>query len=189
MEAISALQHRFESRLPEIQRLVASRFPGLDAEARQEAVQNTVVLCWRYFLRLAEQGKHEREDVLRSMIWWAARHTRQGRQGGGRGKAKPKCALDYGRRRHGGVTVQDGLDFNHYVGSQAAVPEVVAFRLDTSAFLATLSERNRGIAVDLAWGMTTTEAAKTWGVTPGAISQFRERFRRWYDAFHAGTAN
>jgi hypothetical protein len=47
-----------------------------------------------------------------------------------------------------------------------------------------LSERNRRLALDLATGMSTKEAAERHGVTPGAISQFRVRFRRWYEEYH-----
>src|SRR5438105_13931643 len=109
MPTITDLQTRFESRLPEIESLAASRFASLKPEAKQEAVQNTVALCWRYYVNLASKGKHEREDVFKGMIWWACKLTRIGRQGGGRGKAKPKCVMDYGRRSYGGVRVQDGV--------------------------------------------------------------------------------
>ena len=60
--------------------------------------------------------------------------------------------------------------------------------LDTPAFLNSLSERDRGIANDLAAGMGTTEVARKWGVTPGAISQFRTRFRKWWTEFHGEAA-
>ena len=153
----------------------------LDPEARQEAIQNTTALAWRYFLNAARQGKHEREDVFQSLIWWACQHTKQGRQGGGASNAK--CVLDFARRRKRNVVVQGGVDLNFLVGPTASVPDVVAFRLDVPAFLATLSERDRGISLDLAQGLGTTEVAKKWGVTPGAISQFRTRFKKKYDEF------
>ena len=93
--------------------------------------------------------------------------------------------LDYARRRKNDVAVHDGFDLNSYVGRQATIPDTVAFRLDVSAFLGTLPERDRGIARDLAAGMGTTETAREFGVSPGAISQFRTRFRKKYDEFHA----
>jgi hypothetical protein len=43
-----------------------------------------------------------------------------------------------------------------------------------------------GIAVDLAGGMATAEAAEKYGVTAGAISQFRRRFKQLFDRFFAG---
>ena len=55
--------------------------------------------------------------------------------------------MDYGRRRYAGVTLMDGFDLDSYVGRQATIPDTVAFRLDVSAFLGTLPERDRGIAL------------------------------------------
>ena len=179
------LQNRFETHLPEINRLAGFHFRHLDPDAREEAVQNATVLAWRYYLNAAKQGKHDREDVVKTIAWWAIQHSRQGRQGGGTGKAKAKCVMDYARRRKGNVVIQGDVNLNNFIGPSATIPDRVAFRLDTAAFLATLSDRNRGIAVDLATGIGTTDAAKKWGVSPGAISQFRTRFKSWHDAFHA----
>ena len=72
----------FESRLPEINRLIAIHFRHLDPDAREEGIQNSVVLAYRYWLNAVQQGKL-REDVFKSILWWAAKHTRQGRKGGG----------------------------------------------------------------------------------------------------------
>jgi hypothetical protein len=174
----------FETHLPEIERLAGSHFRHLDPDAKEEAVQNAVVLAYRYWLRLAERGKTG-EDCFKSAVWWAAKHTKQGRKGGGGGKAKAKCVLDYARRGKGHVVVQGGVDVNYLIGRSASVPDAVAFRMDVPAFLGTLTERDRGIALSLASGRGTTETAGAFGVTPGAISQFRTRFRKKYDEFHA----
>ena len=74
----------------------------------------------------------------------------------------------------------DGL-----VGKKTSVLDQMVFRLDVPAFLATLTPRQRLLALDLAGSMTTSEAAEKHGVTPGAISQFRSRFKKWYDEFFA----
>lgn len=176
----------FEARLPEINRLAGFHFRHLDPDAREEAIQNTTVLAWRYFLDAARQGKHGREDVFKGLIWWACKHTRQGRRGGGQGRVKPKCVLEYARRRKGNVVVQGGVDLNHFIGPSASIPDAVAFRVDVPAFLGTLPARDRQIAMSLAHGAGTTETARAFGVTPGAISQFRTRFRKKYDEFLGG---
>ena len=172
----------FETRLAEIECLAGSHFRHLDPDAREEAVQNAVVLAYRYWTRLVERGKTG-EDCFKSAVWWAAKHTRQGRQGGGSGRAK--CVLDYARRRKNDVAIHGGFDLDSYVGPTATVPDAVASRLDVSAFLATLPERDREIALSLAHGKGTTETARKFGVSPGAISQFRTRFRKTYDEYHA----
>jgi hypothetical protein len=174
----------FESRLPEIECLAGSHFRHLDPDAREEAVQNSVVLAYRYWLRLAEVGKTG-EDCFKSAVWWAAIHTKQGRKGGGSGRVKPKCVLDYARRHKRGVAIQVGVDLNYFVQSTASTPDAVSFRLDVPAFLGTLPERDREIAMTLAEGQGTTETARKFGVSPGAISQFRTRFRKKYDEFLA----
>jgi hypothetical protein len=176
---------QFVSRLPELEDLAAGHFHYLDPDAREEAVQNSVVLAYRCWRRLVERGR-DADGLLKSVLWWACKHTRQGRQAGGRARAKPRCVLDYARRRKRGVVIQRGIDLNYFIGQSASVPEIVAFRLDTPSFLGTLSERDQQIARDLATGTGTKEVAEKYGVTPAAISQFRTRFRRKYDAFHGG---
>jgi hypothetical protein len=64
----------FEDRLPEINRLAGFQFKYLDPDAREEAVQNAVVLAYRYWTRLVERGKTE-ESVFRGAICWACTHT------------------------------------------------------------------------------------------------------------------
>ena len=174
----------FEVRLPEIERLAGFQFRHLHPEARQEAIQNSVVLAYRYWGRLAGRGKVD-EGCFRNAIWWACLHTRMGRRGAGPGGKKAKCVLDYARRRRDKVAVEGGVDLDGLVGRSTSVPDAVAFRLDTPAFLASLPERDRGIALALAAGKGTAEVARERGVTPGAISQARTRLRKRYDEFHA----
>jgi hypothetical protein len=173
----------FASRLPEIECLAGSHFRHLDPDAREEAVQNSVVLAYRYWLRLVEVGKTS-ENCFKAAVWWATKHTRQGRKGGGCGRGKAKCVLDYARRRKNNVAIQDGIGVDFLIGATASIPDAVAFRLDVPAFLGTLPERDREIAMTLAV-RGTTETSRAFGVTPGAISQFRTRFKKKYDAFHA----
>ncbi len=174
----------FENRLHEIECLAGSHFRHLDPDAREEAVQNATVLAYRYWLRLAERGKTG-DDCFSSAVWWAAVHAKHGRKGGGSGKGKAKCVLDQARHHKNNVVVQGGIDLNYFVGRASTLPDAVAFRLDTAAFLATLNERDREIARDLAAGMGTGKVAYKRGVTPAAISQARTRLRKRYDEFHA----
>ncbi len=174
----------FENRLHEIECLAGSHFRHLDPDAREEAIQNATVLAYRYWLRLVEVGKTS-ENCFKSAVWRAAKHTKQGRKGGGCGKVKAKCLLDQGRHHKNNVVIQGGVNLNHFIGRTASIPDAVAFRVDTAAFLGTLNERDRGIARDLAAGMGTGEVADKRGVTPAAISQARTRLRKRYDEFHA----
>jgi hypothetical protein len=187
MLSLRNLQSQFEAKLDDIRGIAAYQFRGLPPEAKDEAVANTLGLCWKYFLRLVEQGKHEDDAVINSMVYFATRQTRMGRMPQGCGGAKSKDVLDYASRGLRGVSIEP-VNLNFFIGPSAPVPDAAAFRIDTPAFLATLDDRNRGIANDLAAGMTTTEVARKWGVTPGAISQFRTRFRKWWSEFHGEAA-
>jgi hypothetical protein len=56
---------------------------------------------------------------------------------------------------------------------RASVPDQVAAKMDVGAWFATLSRRMKQIARDLAFGFSTSEVAKKYGVTAGRISQMR----------------
>ena len=82
----------------------------------------------------------------------------------------------------------DVVGLEGLVGRTTPILDQVAFRIDMPQFFDTLTERQRRLACDLAWGMTTKEAADKYGVTPGAISQFRVRFKFLFDSFFATAA-
>lgn len=178
---IETLHETFTRLLPELEAMALAHFRGLGPEARQEAIQNTTCLAWKYWLHLAEKGQAEDEGLLRNVWWYAVKQTR----------SKRDITRGDGKRGKGRQDVYDlagaavgHIDFSLYVGQMTPVPDQVAFRLDLPAFLATLNERQRAMASDLASGMTTTEVAKRHGVTPGAVSQFRVRFKVLLERFH-----
>ena len=174
-----ALQCCFTARLPSMRRIAFRRFRHLDPEKRDEAVQNTLALCWKFFHRLFQQGRANR-GILKSVLWYAIRQTKSKRTV--QGKAKSKDALDY---RDRGRTTFESYDLNGLIGRDTPVPDQVSFRVDVPAFFSTLKPRQRALAYDLATGMSTSEVAERHGFTPGAISQFRARFKRWFDEFFA----
>jgi hypothetical protein len=56
------------------------------------------------------------------------------------------------------------------------VPEQVQFRIDFPAWLGTLRERKRRIALDMALGHKTRDLADLHGLTQGRISQLRREY-------------
>jgi hypothetical protein len=84
-----------------------------------------------------------------------------------------------------GPTRLDDFDPEQFVGRSTPIPEQVSFRQDVPAFMGTLNDRQRRMAVDLAGGMTTTEAAAKYDLSPGRISQFRREFKDLFDVFFA----
>ena len=66
---------------------------------------------------------------------------------------------------------------------RAAVADQVAAKMDFGAWFATLPQRMKEIAKDLAFGCSTSEVAKKYGVTPGRISQLRRMLEESWLAF------
>lgn len=86
--SVLALQARFLSILPRIELHARVYFRGLRCPDHQaEAVQETLALCWKYFVRLVQRGK----DPLAFptvLAAYAARHVRCGRRLCGQEKGK-----------------------------------------------------------------------------------------------------
>lgn len=61
--------------------------------------------------------------------------------------------------------------------------EIAATRIDFAAWLRTLPQRERDIAMNLSEGETTGAAARKFGVSPGRISQLRRHFKEAWEEF------
>src|SRR3954451_20292770 len=104
------------------------------------------------------------------MVYWCILHTSKGRLAHGRNQAKGKCFLDYARRRIKGVKL-DRSDLDLTASQDSPVPVQAAFRIDTAAWLATLSARDRRIPLAPAEGQAPGEVPRRHGVSPARISQ------------------
>src|SRR3954469_14758833 len=136
MTTVACPRSEFGSPIAEIRGLAAPHFARLNPEARDEALQNTLGLCWVFWLRLVQQGKAGDEAIFKSMVWYAVKHTKMGRMPQGGGSRKAKCVLNYAQRRMRGVNIEP-INLNYFVGQSAPVPDAAAFRVDTPAFMDT----------------------------------------------------
>ena len=66
----------------------------------------------------------------------------------------------------------------------ATPADLAASRIDFPAWLATLSRRNRRIALRLADGDAAGSVARRFGISPGRISQLRRELAEAWQAFH-----
>lgn len=171
----------FTDMLPDLTRMSKSAFRHLHPEARDEAVQNALALTWKAVKALAEQDRADEPGIVKSCLWFAVRQTKTGR----RAQGGTTCRDAFDGRRTGRAKFE-GVDPNGFLALSTPVPDQVSFLVDVPALLATLTERQRRMATDLMGGMTTSEVADQHGVTPGAVSQFRTRFRTKYVEFMAG---
>lgn len=178
MTNLDSLQRFFVDHLAEMQRMIVRHFRHLDPDKRQEAVQNTLALAWKFLYALFRQGRSP--EIWKSVVWYAIKQTKSGRMIQGQPRAKDAFEC----RRRGPVRFEQ-VDLNGLIGRKTLVFDQVVFRVDIAKLLSTLSVRNQSLACDLASGMTTTEAASKYRVTAGAIAQYRKRFKKWHDQFFA----
>lgn len=180
MSDLSTVQNVFVQRMPSLQRMAKISFRHLPPEAKQESITNSIALAWKFFYRLFLRGRCEEAGILASCMRFAIRQTREGRTPQGCARIR-----DVLTRRWVGPTRLDDFDPEEFVATNTPIPDAVSFRVDIPAFFETLNERQRNMAVDLAGGMTTTEAAAKYGLSPGRISQFRREFKDLFDVYFA----
>jgi hypothetical protein len=184
MQNIDTFKNTFTCLLPDLTRMAKAAFRDLDPEAREEAVQNTLALTWRSYHALIEQGRADEPGVLKSVLWYSIKQTRMGRTLPGTGEAeKPRDV--YRNAKRGRVRFEH-VELRHFVADDTPIPDAVSFRIDVPAFFGTLSDRQQRMAEDLMTGETTSAVAGKYGVTPGAVSQFRTRFKELFETFMAG---
>jgi DNA-directed RNA polymerase specialized sigma24 family protein len=181
MTPIELAQETFTRLYTELERLAGWHFRSLSPIDREEAVQNTLALCWKAFHVLALEGRGG-EPLLRSCLWYAVRQSRSGRTVLRAGNRRAKDVLDAART--GGVQFES-LDPEVISADVRPVLEQVAFRIDLPQFLESLSDRQRSIALDLMEGMGTGECAHRHGISAGRVSQTRTRVMELYEEFTA----
>ena len=185
-----AWHQAFLRMLPAIETHARIAFRQLDREAQEEAVQEAVCNACRAAARLAESGKLDLAypSVL---AHFAVSQVKDGRKVG--------CSLNindvlspYCQQRKN-VTVEsiDHFDDEENGWREAVivdtrsspVPEIVAFRCDFAAWLASLPRRDCRIAESLAMGDRTSEAARKFEVSEGRVSQLRRELAESWRAF------
>jgi hypothetical protein len=181
MSDLNSLRESFTRQLPNLRRMASSKFICMTPDTRQEAIANALALTWMFIYRLFKKGRSDEPGILRSCLWYAVKQTKEGRTPQGCPRAKDLFHV----RRFGKARFEE-FDAEQFVGRFTPVFDQVSFRLDVPAFLDTLNSRQRNMALDLAGGMSTTEAATKYNLSPGRISQFRRLFKSLFDEFMAG---
>ena len=169
----SQWQAEFVAMLPEINRCLRLAFRQLGLEAREDAIEEGIVHSLLSYSRLHARGRAAQANAS-SLAWYATRAVKRGRPAVGRmnGKDVSSRYAQIGSKirfeRHNGEWI-DKLVHD----KRAAIPDIVAAKLDVRAWFATLTKKMKQIASDLALGCSTSEAATKYGVTAGRISQLR----------------
>ena len=193
-DSVGSLQAAFLSILPRIELHARLYFRHLRCPQRyDDAVQETLALAWRWFVRLVERGK----DPLTFptvLAAYAARAVRCGRRLCGQGGGKDVLSA-LARQRHGfaveglpnsiraahedrygvagGQRRQDAWEERLRDNTQTPVPDQAAFRLDFPAWLDSLTPRERRLVAEMANSERTLDLSQRFDVSPARISQLR----------------
>jgi hypothetical protein len=173
--------------LPEIQQRLQMAFWQRGAEACDEAIADGVLLALTAYRKLHEQGRAETVTAS-NLAWFAAKQIKTGRSAGCRLNSKDVLSR-YAQQQRGIRVERLHADKAHewidefVQDRRTTVLDHVAARLDVTAWLATLCQRTRRIAADLARGCTTAEVAVRFGLSRARISQLRRELARSWDKF------
>jgi hypothetical protein len=198
------LHAAFLALLPKFETHARICFRSIPCPARRaDRVAETLGLAWKWYQRLAERGK----DVSRfpmAFIAFVAQAVKRGRRVCGQERphevfspvaqqwhdfaveALPACTRRSPESLYGLVHGQQDLDAyeerlqdNHVTPP----PDAAAFRIDFPQFLAGLSDRDRQLAMFLSLGHRASQAATKFQLTPGRVTQLRQR---WCQAWYSG---
>jgi hypothetical protein len=176
-------QSSFVAMLPKIEQKLRLAFCRLQPEAREDAIEEAVVHSLLAYVRLHEQGRAE-VATPSSLAWYSSHQVKCGRPAAGRMNGKDPMS----RYAQIGNGIQTERQPNNWIDAivedkRAAVADQVAAKMDFGAWFATLPQRMKEIAKDLAFGCSTSEVGKKYGVTPGRISQLRRMLEESWAAF------
>jgi hypothetical protein len=181
-------QTRFVTMLPEIQQRLGRAFRHLNAEAREDSIEEAIVHSLLSYSRLHERGRAESASPS-SLAWYATLQVKRGRPAGNRMNGKEP--LSRYAQLGNGIRI-DQMQSNWIdtmvEDKRASVTDQVAAKMDVGAWFATLTKRMREIAKDLAFGFTTSEVATKYGVTAARISQLRRTLEASWAAFQQESA-
>ena len=181
-------QTRFVTMLPEIQQRLRQAFRHLDAEAREDSIEEAIVHSLLSYSRLHEQGRAESASPS-SLAWYATLQVKRGRPAGSRMNGKEPLSR-YAQLGNGIRIEQMQSNWIDAMveDKRASVADQVAAKMDVGAWFATLTKRMKEIAKDLAFGFTTSEVAMKYGVTAGRVSQLRRTLEESWAAFQQEAA-
>ncbi len=180
-------QSEFEELLPDIRSQARFALRHLFGEAQQEALQEVIATACLAFARLHGRGRRE-VATAHTLARFAAKRYRIGRRVAERTNVLDVTSTACRLRKSVRVQSLDGKSEDStweevLVDTRFTPADLVATKLDFSAFLATLDLRRREIAEVLATGETTQDTARVFGLSPGRISQLRMEFKLGWDRF------
>src|SRR5438874_5759466 len=198
------LHAAFLALLPKLQTHAAIYFRDVRCpDTKADKLAECQALAWKWFLRLAEQGK-DVNQFLMAFIFLVARAVKSGRRACGMEPADDVMS-PVAQRRHGftiealpsstchsfeeiyaAVNGQQDIDaYEERLRDNAVTPppDAAAFRIHWPHFLRTLRARDRQLAHYLSLGQRAKEAAQKFELSPDRVTQLRQQ---WCKEWRAG---
>jgi hypothetical protein len=190
---ISVSPISFMSLVPTIQRHISFAFRRVPAAFRQDVMEEALVMAFVAYRRLIDQGRHDRIFAT-PLARFAVGHVRDGRRVG-LPPSRRDVSCPFVASRHGfRVERIDRFDPAcqrwtqlSIASSTLPIPDQVAFRLDFPQWLSTQTRRNQRLIQALAYGDTTSEAARRFHISAARVSQLRLQFYQSWRAFQGQT--
>ena len=179
----------FAAMLPTIQRVAAFGFRHVPRRCREELINDVIALAYVAFVELVARGKAALAYPT-VLAGYAIRQIRAGRQVGCRQNVRDVLS-SYSQRRNG-FAVQPLFDRGAHgeweeltVDRRAKPADVAACRIDFRNWLGRLKRFKRQVALRLARGDSTSEAAQYFRLSRARISQLRQELRTSWNDFQA----
>jgi hypothetical protein len=186
-QAFRPIAEAFETMVPTIRRIALYRFRYAPRWRREELISDVIALAYFAFARLVERGKAARAYPT-ALADFAIRQAQDGRRIGCRQNVRDVMSC-YAQRRKG-FSVQPlphkapGADWEELLQDRKANPaEIAACRIDFCEWLVRLKRFKRQVALRLAGGATTGEAARYFRVSQARISQLRNELHQDWNKF------
>ncbi|MCE9553848.1 MAG: hypothetical protein K8T91_10810 [Planctomycetes bacterium] len=180
---------KFLVMLPLIRRHAQISFRQLDAEARNEAVQEVIANALVAFHRLVELGKI---DVAfpSPLARYGVAQVRAGRRVGASLNCKDISSLHCQKQNRLTLERLDFFDTEEMSWTEVLIEdrtagpaETAASRIDFASWLRSLSGQKRKVATMLATGESTQKTARKFNLSPGRVSQLRSELKDAWETF------
>ena len=179
--------------LPLIRSIARHACRGLPPDCKADALQEIIASAFVAYARLAERGR-EQMAFASPLARYAIAHYRTGRRVGNRLNMQDVMSSYCQQRKE--VSLQSLTRPNEHGGWEEMIVEdqrstpadVAAMRIDFRAWLRKLGRARRCAAKLLASGITTTDAARELGLSPGRVSQLRRELQAHWQAFQGQSA-
>jgi hypothetical protein len=179
----------FEAMLPSIQRVAAFGFRRAPYWLRQELIHEAIAKAYAAFTELVARGKAALAYPT-VLVNYAVRQVRAGRKLGCRQNVRDVMSPYAQRRKRFSVRPITERDVHDEweeltVDRKANPADVAACRVDFRDWLGRLRRFKRQVALRLAQGDSTSEAARYFRLSPARISQLRRELLASWNEFQA----